>query len=104
EADSVRSVCPPSQNPFKMWRLNGGYLKPLVDSSIPESYNMPRQRLPQAYWQNGYVDVAWHRTIMGKSSMTGTKILPLILDPENIIDMDSLLSFQMAELILSQRG
>ena len=49
EADSVRAVSPPLQNPFKMWAIGEPYLEPLIDIGIPEPYNQPRQKLPTSY-------------------------------------------------------
>lgn len=99
-ADSVRTVCEPSQSPFKMWtKAEDGYLKPLCKSDIGEVWNQPRQVLPTVYWQNGYVDVTRTKIILGKKSMTGDKILPLIVDNRNIIDIDDEISFQLAETL-----
>jgi len=100
-ADSVRTVCVPFQNPFKMWRIgSNGYLSPLVDTPYPEAYNMPRQALPQVYWQTGYVDAAWADTILTKNSMTGNHILPLVIDPSEWIDIDSTDDWRRAERML----
>ena len=99
KADSVRTVCEPSQNPFKMWIMQGdGFLKELIDTEINESYNQPRQNLPEIYWQNGYVDVTRSRTILYKNSMTGDRILPLVVDNQHIIDIDNESTFKMAEM------
>lgn len=101
EADSVRTVCEPFQNPFKMWQINPvGYMQPLMDSKYPEAYNMPRQALPKVYWQTGYVDVAWSDTILKKHSMTGDLILPLIIDPKEWIDIDSNDDWRHAERLI----
>lgn len=90
EADSIRSVCIPFQNPYKMWRITeAGYLKPLLETNLNEAYNLPRQSLPEVYWQTGYVDAAWWETIMEKNSMTGELILPLLMGAEEWIDIDS---------------
>lgn len=100
QADSVRAVCEPSQNPFKMWTIqNSGFLKELITLDINEPYNQPRQNLPNVYWQNGYVDITRARTILSKKSMTGDMILPLIVDHKHIIDIDSELTFKLAEMI-----
>ena len=100
QADSVRAVCEPSQNPFKMWTIqNRGFLKELITLDINEPYNQPRQNLPNVYWQNGYVDITRARTILSKKSMTGDMILPLIVDHKHIIDIDSELTFKLAEMI-----
>lgn len=101
EADSVRAVCPPMQNPFKMWTLGeDGFLHPLLNTPIREAYNQPRQALPPVYWQNGYLDVIRATTITQKKSMTGDKILPLVLDSTEVIDIDSLETLHLAEMRL----
>jgi N-acylneuraminate cytidylyltransferase len=101
EADSVRTVCIPFQNPFKMWRIApDGTLHPLIETGIPEAYNLPRQALPEVYWQTGYVDVAWADTIREKNSMTGENILPLVIGQEEWIDIDSPDDWRRAERLL----
>jgi CMP-N-acetylneuraminic acid synthetase len=101
EADSARTVCVPFQNPFKMWRIQpDGLMQPLIDSEFKEPYNMPRQALPAVYWQTGYVDAAWSRTILRQNSMTGSRILPLIIDPSDWIDIDSPDDWRRAERLL----
>ncbi len=101
EADSVRTVCIPFQNPFKMWRIGqDGIMQPLLQTEFEEPYNMPRQALPEVYWQTGYVDAAWVDTILTKNSMTGTRILPLVIDPSEWIDIDSPDDWRRAERLL----
>ena len=101
EADSVRTVCVPFQNPYKMWRIGaGGFMQPLVETGYKEAYNMPRQALPEVYWQTGYVDAAWADTILEKNSMTGDSILPLIIDPSEWIDIDSPDDWRRAERLI----
>lgn len=102
EADAVRTVCVPFQNPFKMWRIApDGYMIPLMQTQHPEPYNLPRQELPEVYWQTGYVDAAWADTILSKDSMTGQRILPLVIDPSEWIDIDSPDDWQRAERMLA---
>ncbi|MCK4898016.1 MAG: acylneuraminate cytidylyltransferase family protein [Anaerolineales bacterium] len=101
EADSVRTVCIPFQNPFKMWRIGqDGIMQPLLQTEFEEPYNMPRQALPEVYWQTGYVDAAWVDTILTKNSMTGTRILPMVIDPSEWIDIDSPDDWRRAERLL----
>ncbi len=100
EADSVRGVSPPLQNPFKMWTLGQPYLRPLIDTGIPEPYNQPRQKLPTVYWQTGYIDVIRTSTILNKNSMTGDRILPYIMDEQFVIDIDQPFSLKLAEFLL----
>lgn len=101
EADSIRTVCTPFQNPFKMWRITAdGFMSPLLNSKLSEPYNLPRQALPQVYWQTGYVDAAWVDTILTKGSMTGEYILPLIIGADEWIDIDSPDDWRRAERLL----
>jgi len=110
DADSVRTVCVPFQNPFKMWKIDpDGLMRPLIPSvegagagasGRMEPYNMPRQALPEVYWQTGYVDAAWADTILKKDTMTGERILPLVIDPSEWIDIDSPDDWRRAERLL----
>jgi N-acylneuraminate cytidylyltransferase len=101
DADAVRTVCAPFQNPFKMWRIRpDGLMQPLMSGEFREPYNMPRQLLPDVYWQTGYVDAVWSGTILEKDSMTGERILPLVIDPSEWIDIDSPDDWRRAERLL----
>jgi CMP-N-acetylneuraminic acid synthetase len=100
-ADSVRTVVVPFQNPFKMWTIGpDGLMQPLMQTGFKEPYNMPRQALPDVYWQTGYVDAAWRNTILEKKSMTGERILPLVIDPADWVDLDSPEDWQRAEQLI----
>jgi len=101
DADAVRTVCVPFQNPFKMWTIDQeGFLRPLLEGQGPEPYNMPRQKLPQVYWQTGCVDATRWGTIMQLESMTGRRILPLIVDASDWVDIDSPADWLLAEQLL----
>jgi N-acylneuraminate cytidylyltransferase len=99
EADSLRAVTPPANNPYKMWRIEDRILVPLVDSGIHEQYNQPRQALPDTYWQTGTLDVIRASTITQKHSMTGDRILPMIIASELAVDIDDPASLASAEII-----
>lgn len=101
DADAIRTVCTPFQNPYKMWRIDEkGFMQPIVTSHYSEPYNLPRQVLPEVYWQTGYVDAAWSDTILIKKSMTGEHILPLVIGAEEWIDIDSPADWRRAERLL----
>lgn len=88
EADSLRGVCEPFQNPFKMWILNGKYLEPLIKSE-DNTFEMPRQKLKTVYWQNGHIFISKYKTLREKGSIHGEKILPFILSKDRFIDIDT---------------
>ncbi|TFH31666.1 MAG: hypothetical protein E4G99_13690, partial [Anaerolineales bacterium] len=102
EAHSVRGVIPSGQNPYKMWRLNElGTLQPLLPDGFDEPYNMPRQKLPQTYWQTGHIDAIRRETIEA-GSMSGAVILPLILDLRYAVDIDTVRDHERAEWLIRQ--
>jgi len=81
EADALRSVGTAEQTPYKMWRIEDSFLRPLLEPpGYPEAHSMPRQKLPVAYWQNGYVDIVRPRTIIELESMTGAVVLPFVVE------------------------
>jgi N-acylneuraminate cytidylyltransferase len=106
QADSVRSVTDAGPHPLKMWRIEGDLLFPFIPEhiyGIKECYNMPRQKLPKAYIQNGSVDVLRARTILEKNSMSGDKIVPFVMDEMDSVNIDTEIDFQMAEEIIKKR-
>jgi len=89
-ADSLRTIVPAPLTPYKMWLLDGDFLNPLLGNPRhPEAYNLPRQLLPPVYWQNGYLDITRWATVMEKNSMTGERILALIMDSREDADIDT---------------
>ena len=88
EADALRSVQIAKQNPYKMWFIENGLLKPILQlEGIAEPYNMPRQKLPKTYWQNGTLDITRAKTVLEKKSMMGEKIIAFeINDPAYDLD------------------
>lgn len=101
QADAVRTVCLPRENPFKMWLDDDGWMQPLMKGYGEEPYNQPRQELPVAWWQTGSVDACRARTIRELRSMTGRRILPLKMSATDVIDMDSPADWEMAETLLA---
>ncbi len=102
EASSVRGVIRAGQNPYKMWHVgDDGQLKPLLETDFDEPYNMPRQRLPQAYWQTGHIDAIRTSTIEA-GSMSGEMILALILDARYAVDIDNERDHERAEWLIQQ--
>lgn len=87
EWDSVRSVAPAPETPFKMWFEEKGILKPVVtNENIQEAYNQPRQKLPKVYLQNASIDVTRGTTVIDKKSMTGDVIGAYIMNENYDID------------------
>ena len=102
-ADALRSVSIPAQTPYKMWQIVDGYMKPLIElTGTTESFNLPRQSLPEVYWQHGYVDMVRTKIITEKGRMSGDKILPFIIEDE-WVDIDYPEDIALAEKLLKAR-
>jgi N-acylneuraminate cytidylyltransferase len=101
-ADSLRAVTSPLQTPYKMWRLEGRSLQPLLGSFEEELFNAPRQRLPPVYWQTGHIDVTRPATILEQGSMSGRRIVPFVVDPRYALDIDTVEQLELAEWLLAR--
>lgn len=88
EADALRSVTMPAETPYKMWRVEGEWLSPLLDvPGVVEPYCQPRQSLPAVYWQNGYVDIVRARVVLERGLMCGNRVLAFVMD-EPVFELD----------------
>ena len=88
ELDSVRSIAPALETPFKMWfRGADGLLENVVQTSIKEAHSLPRQLLPQVFLQNASVDAVRTQVITETGSMTGKRIYGYLM--ETSFDIDS---------------
>lgn len=100
EADSLRSVRLCSEHPYKMWVIEDGYLKPFVKEQDSNIHTFSYHLLPTVYIQNASIYITKPSTINVKKSPTGDIILPFIMDEIESIDINNLLDFQFAELVM----
>jgi CMP-N-acetylneuraminic acid synthetase len=100
KADSVRSVSEPDKHPYRMFTLDGaGFLNPIMKHEHPVPYLLRRQDLPTVYYYNCVIDVTRPSTIFFKQSMTGDRIYPYIMDPNEVVDIDSLRDLEVARCL-----
>jgi N-acylneuraminate cytidylyltransferase len=99
DADLVRSVSQPDKHPYRVFRIGSdGFLDPIMKHEHPHPYLLRRQDLPPMYYYNCVIDVTRPRTIFGKSSMTGEKILPYVMSSEDSFDIDSARDLEIVRL------
>jgi len=104
QANSVRGIVPSKQNPYKMWRVQADrQMAPLLETEFEEHFNMPRQELPDTFWQTGHIDAIRTQTIQN-GSMSGENIFPCQIDPLFSVDLDSLLDWEGAESRIKNLG
>lgn len=103
EAHCLRTIHPAPVTPYKLWLKDGEYLQPFARLDGVESYNMPRQDLPEVWWHNGVLDVIRARTILELGSISGEKIIHLEMSAGQAVDIDDRLDLLRAEAILTAR-
>jgi CMP-N,N'-diacetyllegionaminic acid synthase len=95
-ATSVRSMARIKEHPYRAWRQhNDGSVSGFVYNEI-EPYNIPRQELPELYFQTGDIEVI-RREVIIKGSISGERVFPLVIDHEDMIDIDNQSDFTRAE-------
>lgn len=103
-ADSVRSMTKATEIPYKMWKKGeNGTILPIA-TDIPECYNMPRQELPIAYYQNACIDVVRGRVILEERSMSGKTILGYEMEDNYDIDTEEELERAKNQLRITNGG
>ena len=100
--DSVRSVALAPETPYKMWRMEGNRLHPILAlDNVSEPYNQPRQSLPQVYLQNAAIDVCRSATVLQLNSMTGNHIGGYVMDGnwdiDHLHDLEKINSFSLEQ-------
>ena len=101
DADSIRSVSKPASHPYRVFKIDEkGFLDPLMKHEHPEPYLLRRQDWPDMYFYNCVIDVTRPKTILDLKSMTGKKILPYIMDVDDVIDVDSPADLEYAKYIM----
>lgn len=76
DLDSVRTVFPSVQTPYKMWTCDESFnLHPVSKIEDPKDvWNEPRQKLPKTYIQTANIDAVRTSVIVNHNSMTGSRI------------------------------
>jgi len=101
DATSARAMTKCSQHPYRNWKLSDdGSVKSFVN--IYEPYNMPRQVLPVSFFQTGDIEVIKRATIKN-GSVSGNKILPIIIDNDSYLDIDNLIDFEKALKLINEK-
>jgi N-acylneuraminate cytidylyltransferase len=99
-ADSVRSVSIPDKHPYRMFRIDSdGFLDPIMKHEHSLPYLLRRQDLPPVYYYNCVIDITRSATILQKHSMTGDRILPYVMDPDDVIDIDTRRDLEIARCL-----
>ena len=98
DAESCMSVVKvDNAHPFKMKRIVGEELIDFIETGLE---NPPRQSLPPVYIVNGALYIVKRDVIVQQLSFKGKKCIPYVMKPDDSINIDSMIDFKIAELVL----
>jgi N-acylneuraminate cytidylyltransferase len=97
--DSLRTVIKIDKTPYKMYTIEKDHLRPIIQNHpfLIEPYNQPRQYFPDTYLHNGCIDIVKTSCIMENHLLSGTNILPFIMDSHENNDIDNIHDFILSE-------
>jgi CMP-N-acetylneuraminic acid synthetase len=101
-ATSLRSGHVAEETPYKLFTVEDGYCKFFGRNEFKpkeEYYNYPRQRFPDAYIPNGYVDIIKPEVLKKTGSLHGEKIHAFITN--KIPDIDNFDDLSYARKIIN---
>ena len=104
DATSVRSIASSDQHPYRQFTIDNNYLHSSFAGLIEndEPYNIPRQDLPEFYFQTGDLELVRRSTLLN-GSVSGEKIRGLIIDKNEMLDIDEIHDFKLAKEKLEKR-
>ena len=72
-------------------------------TGFDEPQNLPRQLFPKVYVHTGAMDVMRLTTLMDQQSTSGKKVGYFFMAPEDSINIDSSIDFEIAEILMKRR-
>jgi CMP-N-acetylneuraminic acid synthetase len=87
--DAMKSVIEFGHTPFKMWFKQKKEMLPIIGNLKDEFFNYPRQMLKKKiYLQNACIDIINPKSLIKNKSISGNKILPIIMSKDENFDID----------------
>ena len=95
------SVCKAEKSPYwYFWRNDDGSMTPIL--SLEGQFSR-RQDLQQAYSLNGAIYLTDVQKFVDNRKFVFTDSLSYVMDKESSIDIDNLMDFKLAQLILGKK-
>jgi CMP-N,N'-diacetyllegionaminic acid synthase len=100
-ADSIVSVCESEISPYWMKKVENGILKDFL-GNIP--FYARRQDTPMVYRLNGAIYLAKTEVLNKHKNWYTENTIPFIMDKLSSIDIDDILDFKFAELLMRENN
>lgn len=106
--DAVRPIHEAPKHPYKLWKIaeDEKHIEPFLPKSFTgfdEPHNLPRQLFPKVYVHTGAMDVMRRDTILKQKSTSGKRLGYFFMKPEDSVNIDSPMDFEIAEILLRRR-
>ena len=100
KADSIIGVCKSEISPYWMKNIENGRLVDFIRNS--NTYSR-RQDLPVVYRLNGAMYIGKTNVLIKKRNWYTDNTLPYVMRQEDSIDIDTILDFKLAEIIMKEK-
>ncbi len=102
DCESCVSVTEAEHSPYWMYQMEiQGQLRPILKIEKEKSYQ--RQKLPKIYQLNGSVYVASVDFVQRERAFIGEKTLGYMMPQERSYDIDTMMDFEVAEVLMQKR-
>ncbi|MNM94843.1 CMP-N,N'-diacetyllegionaminic acid synthase [compost metagenome] len=95
----MQSVVETTDHPYYLRDITDGFLMKIDKNDKRE--NLRRQDLEKVYRVNGAIYIANRELVMNQKTLTGEMNAAFIMDKTRSIDIDDILDFKLAELLLA---
>lgn len=107
--DAVRPIVEAPKHPYKFWKISesGDVLEPFLPkefTGFDEPQNLPRQLFPKVHMHTGAMDIMRTKTVRELKSTSGKRLGYFFMAPEDSVNIDAPMDFDMAEKYLRFRG
>ena len=100
--DSLRAVEPCGQHPGKMWSINGPLMSPILPYALDGTpwHSNQYAALPEIYFQNASLEIAWSRVVLDGGSIAGNVIAPFLTHGSEGVDVNAEADWWYAEYLV----
>lgn len=100
---STRAVRQSNQHYYRQFFIQNNILTQ-IEKNIYEPYNLPRQKLPNTYFQTGEIELIRRDTIIIEKSASGKNIAPLIIEDTKYFDIDNKEDIQEVSILFNTKN
>ena len=102
-AEAIRSVSLVKEHPYRMYELNkNSNILETYEKNIVGPATLRRQDHPPLYHYNCVIDVTRLTTLKNKKSMTGENLIGWVMNPDEVIDIDTQADLNFAKYFFKQ--